>query len=109
MFFESTHNIEGQALSIHLYIFLATTILVSQNEQQINVILKQTNNNKKRGVTHKIKVKFIVEQQTPHIQQTGQGKTNNVDKTKSKETKTPFLWPCPPIQKLVYGTTKVHT
>lgn len=40
-----------------------------------------------RGVTHKIKVKFIVEQQTPHIQQTGQGKTNNVDKTKSKEKK----------------------
>lgn len=43
-------------------------------------------------ITHKIKVKFIVEQQTPHIQQTGQGKTNNADKTKSKETKTPFFF-----------------
>lgn len=88
----------------YIFKFVWLHLLWSRNEQQIYVILKKH----KRGVTHKIKVKFIVEQQTPHIQQTGQGKTNNVDKTKSKNPKLLFFGLALPY-KNYYGTTKVHT
>lgn len=62
-----------------------------------------------QSTTHKIKVRFIVKQQTLHIHQNRPSKKKVADKTKRKRKEALFFGLTLPYKQTSYGTAKVHT
>lgn len=80
---------------------ISCNVNIQNLEHKVQLVICQEIKDQRGSTTHKIKVRFIVKQQTLHIHQTG--------RRKSKRDEQRGALAKPPYKQTSYGTANVHT